>query len=79
MFAAVASALRDGGVFLFSVEAAADPGYLLLPTKRFAHSKEYVNRVAASNGLVVRALEEDKLRIEKGADVRGYLVLAEKV
>jgi predicted TPR repeat methyltransferase len=78
MFAAVASALRKGGVFLFSVEAAADPGYVLLPTKRFAHSRGYVQRIASANGLAIRVIEEETLRLEKGAEVRGYLVLAEK-
>ena len=78
LFTAAANALRPGGAFLFSVESTADADYLLRSTQRFAHSKDYLNRLASANGLAVRVIEEDRLRVEKGKDVRGYLVLAEK-
>jgi predicted TPR repeat methyltransferase len=78
LFAAAAAALRAGGVFLFSVEAATDADFLLLPTQRYAHSLNYLHRLAESNGLTMRFTEESVLRLEKGADVPGYLVLAEK-
>jgi predicted TPR repeat methyltransferase len=78
VFAATAEALRPGGVFLFSVEAGADAEFLLQPTQRFAHSMEYLQRLAASNDLIVRETEDAVLRLEKGTDVHGYLMLAEK-
>jgi len=78
VFAAAASALRGGGVFLLSVEAGADADFVLRPTQRFAHSMDYLHRLAASNDLIVRETEQAVLRLEKGAEVRGYLMLAEK-
>jgi predicted TPR repeat methyltransferase len=78
-FAAAANALRPGGVFLFSVETAVNGDYLLLPTQRFAHSIGYLDRLADSNGFALRVKEQATLRKEEGADVRGYLVLAERV
>jgi len=79
LFAAVAKALREGGVFLFSAEASPDVDFLLLPTQRFAHSLVYLQRLAGANDLAVRMIEESVLRLEKGHDVRGYLMLMEKM
>jgi predicted TPR repeat methyltransferase len=78
LFAAAAAALRERGVFLFTVEVATGAGYVLLPTQRFAHSSDYLNRLAASNGLAIRVIDEARLRLEKGSGVPGYFVLAEK-
>jgi predicted TPR repeat methyltransferase len=78
LFAAAAKALRAGGVFLFSVEAGSDADYVLRPTQRFAHSRDYLNRLAGASGMAVRVMEEATLRLEKGAKVGGDLVLAEK-
>jgi predicted TPR repeat methyltransferase len=78
LFTAAAASLRAGGMFLFSVEAATEGDFTLLPTQRFAHSMSYLNRLAGANGLTVRATDQAVIRLEKGADVPGYLVLAEK-
>jgi predicted TPR repeat methyltransferase len=78
VFAAAAAALRTGGVFVLSVEAGADAEFVLQSTQRFAHSMGYLNRLAASNDLSVRETEEAVLRLEKGVEVRGHLMLAEK-
>jgi predicted TPR repeat methyltransferase len=80
LFAAAAAALRPGGMFLLSVEAgiSADADFVLLPTQRFAHSMGYLRRLADSSGLSLRATEEAVIRQEKGKDVQGYLVLAER-
>jgi predicted TPR repeat methyltransferase len=78
LFTAAAAALRKGGIFLLSVEATTDADFLLLPTQRFAHSIGYLNRLAASNSLKVCVTEEAVLRLEKGAEVGGYLMLTEK-
>jgi predicted TPR repeat methyltransferase len=78
LFAAAAAALRPGGVFLFSVEASAGADFLLLPTHRFAHSMNYLHRLAVCSALSIRTTEEVVVRMDKGSEVRGYLVLAEK-
>lgn len=78
LFTAGAAALRPGGIFLLSVEAITEGDYRLLPTQRFAHSMNYLSRLAAANGLAVRATEAAVLRLEQGTDVKGFLLLAEK-
>jgi predicted TPR repeat methyltransferase len=78
-FAAAAGALKPGGMFLFSTEAASDGDYTLLPTQRFAHSMAYLTRICQTHHLKIILSDEDVIRLEKGADVQGYVVLAEKL
>jgi len=77
-FAAIAQALRPGGVLMFSVESTESEDFILLPTQRFAHSMNYLHRLASVNEMAVRVTEDVVLRQEKGRDVQGYLVLMEK-
>jgi predicted TPR repeat methyltransferase len=80
--AAAASALRPGGLLIFSVEEAeagdAVTGYGLKPHGRYVHTKDYVERVVTGAGLqadVVRA----ELRMESGAPVAGLVARATKL
>ncbi len=78
LFAAASAALKPGGVSVFSAEAGTALDYALLPTHRFAHARPYLERLADSHRFTVHSLDEDRLRREKGVDVRGYLALLEK-
>ena len=78
-FGAAATALREGGILLISVEAAEIGEFVLLPTQRFAHSMPYLERMASANQLAVRMKEEAVIRRDRGKDVRGYLVLMEAI
>ncbi len=78
LFNAAATALRPGGIFMFSVESTADADFLLRPTQRFAHSKAYLQRLTETNGLTLLAIEDSVIRLEKDAEVAGYLGMAEK-
>jgi predicted TPR repeat methyltransferase len=75
LFGAVAGALRPGGMFAFSVEAAAEGDFRLLATQRFAHSTAYLRRLARVNGMAVNVTREAVIRQEKGEDVMGILML----
>jgi predicted TPR repeat methyltransferase len=80
VFAGVASALRPQGLFAFSVEATEDGGdgdcdYRLLTTHRYAHSLDYVGRLAAQYGFGVETVESGVIRKNGDADIRGHLVL----
>jgi predicted TPR repeat methyltransferase len=78
--AAVAQALRAGGVFVFTVEhgAGADaPDHQLQTHGRYAHSRPYVERVLAAHGLAVE-IGEAELRLESGVPVAGLVVRARK-
>lgn len=76
--AAVATALRPGGRFVFTVEELvgdAGEGYRLEPHGRYAHRAEYVDRVARAAGLEP-TIDRAQLRMEVGAPVAGLVVCA---
>jgi predicted TPR repeat methyltransferase len=75
VFAATHAALRPGGLFAFSVEACESVDFLLGPTRRYAHSLGYLQRLAAAHGLSVESARESAIRKESDEAVRGYLVV----
>jgi predicted TPR repeat methyltransferase len=76
VMAAVAAALRPGGVFAFTVERDdAILSYRLGPKQRYVHAPAYVQQRAAAAGLEVASMEEAVTRQEAGADVPGLVVL----
>ena len=77
-FSAASAALQENGLLLFSVESTTAGDYVLLPTRRFAHSLNYLIRLATLSGLAARVADESVLRLEKGAEVNGRIVLMEK-
>ncbi len=75
VFEAAASALRPGGRFAFSVEAGAAERYDLHKNRRYAHSKGYLQRLAAMYAFEEQAFADVILRIESLKPVAGYLVI----
>jgi predicted TPR repeat methyltransferase len=78
--AAVCRALRPGGFFIFTVEHGTGdtaPDHRLQTHGRYAHSRPYVERVLAANGLSV-VIGEAELRLESGVPVAGLVVRAQK-
>jgi predicted TPR repeat methyltransferase len=75
-----ASALRAQGRFAFSVERAeaadAPLGYCIRHSGRYAHTEEYLREVLAREGLQVRAMAAQMLRMEAGTPVNGLIVVA---
>lgn len=80
LFSAVATRLAVGGVFAFSTETPDDlvDGMCLQPSGRYAHSRRYVEQLAASNGFRVIAREATVIRTENTLAVKGYLFILEK-
>jgi predicted TPR repeat methyltransferase len=78
--AATATALRPGGLMLFTLEELTGHGedcpYRLAPTGRFCHSPAYVRTVLAMAGLVDAATDPIIPRLECGEPVHGLLVTA---
>ena len=74
--------LREGGLFLFTVEAlpadATEP-YKLLVHGRYAHSDQYVRGSLEAAGFEVLELRSEVLRMERLQEVAGYLVVARVV
>jgi predicted TPR repeat methyltransferase len=75
VFRHVRHALRDGGLFGFSVEAGDAHDFALRSTLRYTHSAAYLRRLAHDHGFAVEAIESAVLRQEDGDDVVGHLVV----
>ena len=75
VFHGVRAALRDGGVFGFSVEISEDRDFVLRATRRYAHSKAYLRRLAQDHGFTVETIEPQIIRQQSGIDVAGYIAV----
>jgi predicted TPR repeat methyltransferase len=64
-FAECARVLRPGGVFAFSTEEGSGRDFALLPTGRYAHSQDYVRRLARGAFTIGRA---DPIVVRKEAE-----------
>ena len=73
-----AAHLAQTGLLAFTLEAAGpdDPDFVLQPSRRYAHSREYVQRLLAQAGLAITNLEPTVLRHDRGQALAGYLVIA---
>jgi predicted TPR repeat methyltransferase len=78
---AAAKALRPGGVLVFTVEEATEPGaadsFSIQPHGRFTHGAEYVERLLTGAGLQP-TIGRAELRLESGLPVAGLVVRGAK-
>ena len=80
VFAAIRQRLQPGGCFAFSVELAIGNAELqLLPSLRYAHSPDYVERLALAHGFRVQKTWQAPLREDQRKPVMGIYVLLEPV
>ena len=80
VIAAAAAALRPGGLLIFTLEHAADPGapdFRLETHGRYTHSRSYVERLLAADGFEID-VGTAELRMESGAPVAGLVVRGRK-
>ena len=75
VFAAGATALRDDGLFAFSVEAGTGTGHVLQTSGRYAHGEAYVRAAAARHGFDMLELSRHTLRRDRAGDIEGYLCI----
>ena len=93
LFSSVSRILKnDTGIFLFSVEklneniqddkwilSSSDVGYKLLPSARFAHSKEYILKLALNSGFRVLGVKEEVIREDGNNPIVGYIFAMKKM
>jgi predicted TPR repeat methyltransferase len=77
-FSGVASRLKPGGIFLFTVELAREADFELGPKRRWRHSERYLRRSAQAAGLDVAGHLVCSPRSEAGAPVEGLAVALRK-
>lgn len=83
VFAGVARVLRAGGVFAFSLEAPAQDdapalGYVLRPSKRYAHTLAYVSALSQRHGMQVAAAHAGTVRREQQDAIEATYVIVTK-
>jgi predicted TPR repeat methyltransferase len=78
-FMAARRSLNRGGLLALTVEAWAGASYVLQPHARYAHSRDYLRRVAAAAGLGVRSMRTATLRYQMGKPVRGIVAVLERI
>ena len=72
------NALVDHGLFIFTVEKTYEPTFILQPSIRYAHSKNYLESLIQRTGFELLRLDNLQLRKQKNAWIEGYLVLTRK-
>jgi predicted TPR repeat methyltransferase len=75
VFQGIRGALRDGGLFGFSVEISEERDFMLKGHLKFAHSDAYLRRLAKEHGFVVEMIERRVIRQDGGIDVVAYLAI----
>jgi len=82
VLSAAAQALRQTGMLAFTVEKLADgaegPGYSLNPTRRYAHSIEYIRSQLPTAKLRMVSAREDVLRTQNLKDVATWVVVLKR-
>ncbi|MDF1599097.1 methyltransferase domain-containing protein [Mesorhizobium sp. YIM 152430] len=79
VFAQVAAALVPGGLFAFSVERHDGAGDLHLgESRRYAHAPDYLRRLLSDTGFDLVAMDDAIIRRDRGTDVAGLIVVAER-
>lgn len=73
---AARAALRPRGWLAFSLEAAQGDGFLLSPSGRYQHSRDYIHATLQEAGLDQVRISSDSLRREAGEPVASWVVLA---
>lgn len=80
LFGAGYSALRPGGLFVFTVEEekAANETYRLNPHGRYSHGKDHLAVLLPQSGFEILAMDPDIIRVEFGTPVEGLTVTARR-
>jgi predicted TPR repeat methyltransferase len=73
LFTQIARVLARGGLFAFTAESYSGDRYALGSEWRYAHSRNYIERVSSEAGLTIRLMQAVSTRNNKGAEVGGLI------
>lgn len=71
--------IKQGGLFLFSVEESDSEMFELKTTGRFGHSATYIQKLCQQSGWRILQIDHSKLRKDRGEWIQGYLFIIEKI
>jgi predicted TPR repeat methyltransferase len=75
VFIKASKALRPNGLFCFTVEAGSVQDFTLTPSQRYAHSIDYIRRLAPEAGFRVLEAEQQVGRYEANREVHVHVVV----
>jgi predicted TPR repeat methyltransferase len=75
IFESAMGALRPSGLFVFSIESSQAERYQLQPSRRYGHSRAYIDRLIGMYGWETVAMEDIAIREEKRQPVPGFLAV----
>ena len=80
LFSRIAELVLPGGHFAFSVELNDGPEEMVLrPSRRYAHSRGYIERLLAEKGFALVSRTVATIRMDRGEPVIGLVVVAKRV
>jgi predicted TPR repeat methyltransferase len=75
VFAALGTALRPEGIAAFTVEALDEGEYRLQQTRRYAHSRRYIEALAHAHGFASSGITRRTLRRNGDTEISGYVAV----
>ena len=73
VFKEIKSHAKPNAYFIFSTELATEQNYVLRPTGRYAHSRNYIETLANKFGFTIAASQVTDLRMEAQQAIKGEL------
>jgi predicted TPR repeat methyltransferase len=73
LFTKVKNALNKDAYFIFTTEISYEQNFILHDSGRFAHSKKYLQELAAKLKFAIISMEEINLRMQESESIKGYL------
>jgi predicted TPR repeat methyltransferase len=83
LFCLIKTHLVSGGLFGFSTEALTEKnkssGYVLRAKRRYAHTDQYLRKLARANNMKVETFDQVDLRKDGIQVIAGYIVILSKL
>ena len=79
VFSKVSAKSNLNAKFCFSVEKCEDNEFKLLKSVRYAHSKEYIDRLSKRYKFIIESFEETEIRTEFNTPLTGYIFILKKI
>ena len=79
VFSKVSAKSNLNAKFCFSVEKCEDNEFKLLKSARYAHSKEYIDRLSKRYKFIIESYEETEIRTESDIPLTGYIFILRKI